>query len=90
MIVSKSKRIIAFLLNLLLAPGFGELYTGQKHQGKKYLIYYTLWSILALILTIVSIGILIPVLLMIDTAIRIVTACDIYIQNPNSYKPQNV
>lgn len=83
MINNSSKPVIAFLLNLLVAPGLGELYIKHIADGKKLFIYYSLWSILALILSIISIGILIPLLFMVDTAIRIITACDVYTKSHN-------
>ncbi|MGD9581531.1 MAG: hypothetical protein AB7V50_09170 [Vampirovibrionia bacterium] len=70
---TKKYNILACLLNGFIYPGFGELSIGHTKDGKLWVIYYTIWSILAIIGTIFSIILILPVIL-IDTLIRIYSA----------------
>lgn len=78
----KRGNITASLLNGLIYPGFGELSIGHIHEGRKWVIYYTLWSLVALVVTLLSIGILLPVVFVVDTAIRIYSGYNVYFMTP--------
>lgn len=82
----KKGNITACLLNCLIYPGFGELTIGHTHDGRKWIIYYTIWSVIALIVTLLSIGILLPVVFIIDTIIRIYSGYTVYFMTPAQKK----
>jgi TM2 domain-containing membrane protein YozV len=65
---------LAATLNFLVSPGAGEFSIGLKLEGIILIILYLLWSLAATILTIVSIGLLLPVVCIIDVVIRAISA----------------
>ncbi len=72
----------AFLLNAFIYPGLGELSIGRIKEGKIALIIYTIWSIIACVLSIFSIGLLVPIVFILDIAIRAYYALSVYPKMP--------
>lgn len=78
----KKGNITACLLNALIYPGFGELSIGHTYDGRKWIIYYTIWSVIALVATLLSVGIMLPLVFIIDTIIRIYSGYTVYFMTP--------
>lgn len=87
---SKKGNMAACLLNALIYPGFGELTIGHIHDGRKWILYYTIWSVIALAVTLLSIGILLPVVFIVDTSIRIYSGYTVYFMTPVENEVSNL